>query len=345
MEKTGLMTWREPSEAGVLGTPTDAEKNARGERPAPLGALALVVLAAGCIFLLAACPSISLTRRSMEGAEPERLACFDEGESVEEAARDGEALFEAARQQTPLADLSGTWAQRVVTTSLSTVPFVGDVVSTNVSLLWLEVAQQGNALDIQARTCSVEIESSTGMMDTIVPDSFIDNIGISHRRAVVQPGPGGGLRFYQLRLAQLIGVELDDPMNGTLPESADDPRVIDQDGDGEPGMTVRVEGIISGDIYVAQRNWKVFCGDLVFGDETTGSESAPRIAGNIRWGMDQRVLGASNGLLNRQTDSVPHPDLSRNTFEIVPIDPEWGCDDIEAHADGLFPPPPPSPSP
>jgi hypothetical protein len=137
-------------------------------------------------------------------------------------------------------------------------------------------------------------------------------------------------------------VELDDPMNETLPESAEDPRVIDQDGDGEPGMTVRVEGIISGDIYVAQRNWKVFCGDLVSGDETTGSEDAPRIAGNIRWGMDQRVLGASSGLLNRQTDSVPHPDLARNTFEIVPIDPAWGCDDIEAHADALFPPSPPS---
>ena len=37
-----------------------------------------------------------------------------------------------------------------------------------------------------------------------------------------------------------------------LPGEADDPRVVDADSDGNPGVTVQVRGLIDGEVYMVQ---------------------------------------------------------------------------------------------
>jgi len=56
-----------------------------------------------------------------------------------------------------------------------------------------------------------------------------------------------------------------------------------------------------------------------------GVARGDRAAGQIEWNIEQIVLEASSFMLDRQTDTAPHPDASRHTFEAVRVDPALTC--------------------
>ena len=152
---------------------------------------------------------------------------------------------------------------------------------------------------------------------------------------VVVTGEPGAWRVERPGTPTPVGVRLADPANEALPTDPDDPRIVDDDGDGKPGITVTVrigEGL-EGELYIARR--EIFAYDLV-------QDGPDSMRGTVTDSSEQLVIGASLDLLattDAQWEQVP--DLTRSPILLERVSGEWDCDRLKAEADDLFPPDPP----
>jgi hypothetical protein len=107
--------------------------------------------------------------------------------------------------------------------------------------------------------------------------------------------------------------------------------VIDQDGDGHPGLTVpvNVAGLVSGDTYVVQRLRFALTGMLV---------DADTISGSIEFSSEQNVIAASDALLLMSYAYRPHPNLSRHAFVMRRVGFEWTCETTRERLPSLLSP-------
>lgn len=197
--------------------------------------------------------------------------------------------------------LAGRWAQLFVTTSESRAPVIGTVRSTTRTVLIADIVQRDTRLEIETRVCDIDIRSNAPV-DTIIPRRFIDALRPVRTTAWLSEA-SRGWTITRWSHVDPIGVRLDDAWSDPLPSRADDPRVFDQDGDGHPGVTVQVRGLIDGEIYVIQRGWSEMRDVRV---------DADTIRGTVRWGMDQSVVGASRWLLDSQPPTWPVRDDALN---------------------------------
>jgi hypothetical protein len=223
---------------------------------------------------------------------------------------------------------AGSWAQMQVTSEISEVPFVGEVTNRNITLLRLEHEQNGDSLIVTAETCSIEVDSGTSLVSIEFPQAFVDSLGIAIKPSMIEPADHG-YRFFQPRFTQLRGVRLENPETDPLPTEADDPRIFDQDGDGHPGITVRVAilGFIRGEVYVIQRDWNILNGEAT---------SPDTIDGLIEWGIEQVVLGASSPFLKARGNNRPDPVAEHSYFRTTRIDPRKDCTAIIEEREALF---------
>jgi len=143
----------------------------------------------------------------------------------------------------------------------------------------------------------------------------------------------GGWRVVRPATPTAIGIELEDPANDPLPTDPDDPRIIDADGDGNPGVTsrVKVTDDLQGEIYLARR--EIFAYDLT-------QESPDRLVGTVTDGSEQLIIGASDPvfLTPAQWEQIDDPD--RNPVIWQRVDDTWDCERLAAERDDLFPPNP-----
>jgi hypothetical protein len=130
-----------------------------------------------------------------------------------------------------------------------------------------------------------------------------------------------------------IGIAMADPANEVLPTDPNDPRIIDADGDGNPGVTsrVKVSDELQGDVYLARR--EIFIYDLT-------QQSPDRLEGSITDLSEQLVLGASNPVFAVATNWEQIDDPARNPVIWLRVDENWDCDRLAQERDGLFPPNP-----
>jgi hypothetical protein len=111
----------------------------------------------------------------------------------------------------------------------------------------------------------------------------------------------------------------------------DDPRVFDQDEDGEPGITYPVQvkiGLISfkGEIYTVQRlalhlKGKTDSKNSFLGDFTD-------------WSLEQNIIDATSSLLKVRQDNSP--DLDNSFFEAKRLESTWTCQDLLENKTELF---------
>jgi hypothetical protein len=142
------------------------------------------------------------------------------------------------------------------------------------------------------------------------------------------------LRVVRPATPTAIGIELEDPANESLPTDPNDPRITDDDGDGKPGVTAKIdvaEGV-QGELYLARR--EIFAYDVT-------QESPDRMVGFITDDSEQLVVGASDDIFDIQTGWVQHPDPERNPVIWQRVDDSWDCERLAAERDTLFPPNPP----
>ncbi len=144
----------------------------------------------------------------------------------------------------------------------------------------------------------------------------------------------GELRIHRPPTPTPVGIRLDDPFNEALPTDPADPRIVDDDGDGNPGITVTIEvsDDLRGELYIARREIFAYDATLVEPD---------RITGVVTDESEQLVIGASDpAFAISPANWRQHPDPSKSPMILVRVDDGWDCDRLAAERSELFPPTP-----
>mgnify|MGYP001817864532 FL=1 len=158
----------------------------------------------------------------------------------------------------------------------------------------------------------------------------------------IQPPPAvleidtvdGVLRVRRPPTPTPVGIRLDDPFNEPLPTDPDDPRIVDDDGDGKPGLTVTIEVTpeFIGELYIARREIFAFEAFLTEPDLLTGQ---------VTDDSEQLVIGASDPVFaSSPANWGQYPDLSKSPIILRRVDADWDCERLAAERDELFPPTP-----
>lgn len=223
--------------------------------------------------------------------------------------------------------LAGTWANAQVNGSLLNVPMVGVKANRIVSLVLVQMTQNAKTLQVRETVCDIQNETDTSLVTTIIPQAFIESMPVEEKETRLV-WTGTAWSYEQGQHWALQGVHLDDIVQDPLPTDPADPRVFDQDLDGHPGLTVRVTGMINGDIYVIQRGWNAML---------SREFATDRIYGYLTWGNEQVVLDATNEILKNPIESTVDPDPAKSWFEFVRVAPDFTCAELVAQKDALFP--------
>lgn len=122
----------------------------------------------------------------------------------------------------------------------------------------------------------------------------------------------------------------------SLPLSRDprDPALVDADGDGKPGVTVRLRmfNLLDGEIYLIRRE--------IYSDTLT-LHSDGNLYGSVKDESEQFVIGASRRILSQQSNPIQHPDPGLNPVVLARVNGELAtCEQLMEQRDRLFPPAP-----
>ena len=217
-------------------------------------------------------------------------------------------------------DLAGTWVMVQVYPQIAVLPLAGEVPRSSTVVQFVDVAQDGETLTMRDRYCFTLVEDGTPLVRTEIPDAFMASLVPTPRTAALR-ATEEGIAFEAENYVEVRGATLASPLADPLPTDPLDPRVIDQDGDGQPGMTVRVTvlAIVEGETYIVQRVQYRLTGWVLGPD---------RIEGRIEWTDEQVVLAATNPLLEVDTIGRHDPDPAAHRFVMVRVDPEWTCDTL-----------------
>ena len=143
----------------------------------------------------------------------------------------------------------------------------------------------------------------------------------------------GKLRVVRPATPTGIGIEFEDPANDVLPTDPADPRIVDADGDGNPGVTahIKLNEEVEGDLFIARR--EIFEYDLT-------QESPDRLVGTITDSSEQLVIDATNPIFLTPAQWVQLDDPARNPVIWQRVADDMDCQQLAAERDELFPPNP-----
>jgi hypothetical protein len=211
-----------------------------------------------------------------------------------------------------------------LTTTVADLPVIGDIYATSRLVTLHDLEHDGRRLHGGGRLCQLELDSGTSLVDTELSEGFKRALPPPYIDARVKQADGR-IRFTQARQWIVVGAELDDPKSDPLPTDEDDERVRDQDGDGEPGVTIGVSGLVDGEIYVAQRTWTRLAGTK----RVDGS-----FRGRVYFGNEQSILDATSSMLDDPPEAKPLP--KRSWFVLVPVAADTSCSDARDIAAPFF---------
>lgn len=225
-------------------------------------------------------------------------------------------------------NISGSWAQLQVVATIADAPLIGHVETLSIALVRWEIAQaKAGQLTIEQDACDLALTSENEFVQMVIPSAFVDSIVTyskpGHLDVTVDP-PQLDVPLHP----EVHGAILADDLNDPMPDSADDPRVVDGDNDGQPGLTVYITGVVDGALYVVQRNMT----------SINGIVSAPdRMEGLLGFSQEQIVLGSDNSILRKNPPlSAVDPDPAKSYFISVRVPAKWQCDEIVSNRDELF---------
>lgn len=139
----------------------------------------------------------------------------------------------------------------------------------------------------------------------------------------------GQWHLYRPPTPTLLGINGDPSL--PLSRDADDPDIIDPDGDGNPGVTVEIiiSNIIKGEIYITRR--EIFSNYLTLGPEGI-------LYGHVVDNSEQFVIGASLRILAQPSNSIQVSDFGLSPMMLVPISEDIDTpEELMTNRDRLFP--------
>lgn len=226
------------------------------------------------------------------------------------------------------ASLQGTWAKQMV---LSSESAAAGVRSKNkvVRVSLMKITEQDGKLLAEERACDVQTLNS-GATTINFPPSLLPLL--DRRSYTYQLSPNA--EALELKGAvEVLGARLQDPLRDALPERASDPRVLDQDGDGQPGVTVNVQArvviSIEAALYVSQRT---------FWNETLTQVDgrADRLSGRVDWRQEQFTLGSSNPLFTTVKPTVTTLP-AESSVTLQKVDANLDCAGLKRQLGSLLP--------
>lgn len=285
-------------------------REARPPRPPAAAALlaALLGLALGC-------------EAPAPGSD---FAAQDLGVGGAGAAGDGgDALppLDPAAGEDDTGDLSGVWFG--AWEAHTCLQMATSMENVSVTFFVDRIEHTGLRLQEQRTVCAMEI-GPVITMRTVIPGAVLEGMGVVTLDSTVD-SLHAGARYVSGESLMLWGLDLEDPLSAALPADPDDPAVLDTDGDGEPGATLRIQPSVC-DMGVVQRivtrTWgRVLSSNGIVG---TGAES-----------NDQVVLWATSPFCKAQFPTLPAPG-ERNRFVMVRVDGTRGAPDLDADGDGTI---------
>lgn len=237
------------------------------------------------------------------------------------------AIFPVLAGEEP-PDLCGRWALVEVMPGIADLPLVGHVELTTISGLFVDVKQEGTKLLLKETYAFVDVRMTPPMVATTVPEAFVACMPSAVQTGMLQPS-GACWAFAGGTLTQVRGAHLENPADDALPTSPDDPRVFDEDGDGQPGLTVhvRLAGVVSGNTYVVQRLILALHGSV---------DDANTVVGTVDWKSEENVVAASNPLLKMSYTYGPDRASTGNVFVMRRIDGSWTAQTLRDHLPELL---------
>jgi hypothetical protein len=233
-------------------------------------------------------------------------------------------------------EAAGTFALKVVNTTLVHIPILGDEAGggTNYRLVRRTWNADDGVYEQRSQLCG-GFNEEVGGVTTTLPESSYRAVPESTAERVVIDDDG---TYRQTDHLQLWGLRnLPDPFDTDLPANKDEAarsphkqRIYDMDDDGNDGVTASISGAVIGDVYIVQRKTVTTRGVVLGPDRAIGlAENTNEVV----------QLGNTNFLLDRQSEgsSEPHPDPKRSWFEEVRIDDDADCDVVSrAEGDGVL---------
>lgn len=221
-------------------------------------------------------------------------------------------------------DLSGTWAA-FTRYHANVQGFSSAQISR--ALYVYEITQTDGSLALTEDICLIEVDSDDGGIKIRLGPGFIQSQPTQNRTgAVTQNGASYDFALDLHHIAR--GVTLDDEVNDPLPEDPADPRIGDWDSDGHPGLTLLLDGLLSGQLFEIQRDTSAFAGTQV---------KADRIEGLATWSAEQIFLGSDpDYLIDLVKPAQPDPDPSKHTFQMSRVPAGSDCAYVIANRCDLF---------
>ncbi len=241
----------------------------------------------------------------------------------------------------PRCDLNGRWlvAQRVLADAIG---------QTQASHNWFyyELRQDGTTVTVtQGLNCGfdvvhvtplgADVDSSGAWPSILTHDNDAGRMGTMQATST-----GCSVAFDKLYTVRGATQSFYDDPTQPLPSASQQamgstPGWEDWDGDGNPGITFDVTAPTKGNLYVAQRDWTQYAGDVAF--DTTSFKLA------VTWNTEESVLGYTGSELITQT-SDPDTDPSQHYVYFVRLtadeatgDPTAICSAVRALVPSVAP--------
>lgn len=259
--------------------------------------LAATIASAAAVWaaLATGCSDLEPTPAEFDAIDRDSVAGLP-GDASATDSLDGDAI--AAGSAT------GTWA---MATDWSTCVYIGEVrfELRTYKLLRVEIEQVGAVWREQRSVCSVVNTPLLGQTTVFSP--ALINSYATQQLLSTATGTATGSAYYGALDLQLFGAQLSQPVTEAMPTSTADPRVVDSDGDGHPGGTLKVGAIC--ELYAANRAISQVSGQFV---------SPTRIEGGALHDTTQVAFAASSGFCAQSFVTVPNQ--PHNSFVLARVD-------------------------
>lgn len=187
----------------------------------------------------------------------------------------------------------------------------------------VEIEEEGAGLRESRRLCELTLSPLLGFRP-VASQAVLESIEFPQidYGYVTRLVPGGA--YASATEVGLWGMALEDPIADPLPTSPEDPAVIDGDGDGNPGVSLLLEG--SGcSRFMAQRQIVRYFGELLAPNDIRGTSATI---------TEAQVLGATASLCELAPAVQPNDQAS--IFRLVRVDGRGGSVNADDNDDGVI---------
>ncbi|AKT42736.1 hypothetical protein [Chondromyces crocatus] len=226
---------------------------------------------------------------------------------------------------TSVTDVSGTWALlQVGSMQVQAQGFAEPFTNRIVDLLLVVQTQSGDKVTMNAQYCDHFTEDPDSVVKATIPEAYRNSL-----MPVVRVGTFVDGRFEMPELVEVVGAGLSSSSEA-LPTTPDDPRVLDQDADQKPGVTILLSGFVDGEVHVVERKKTTLAGVALAADQ---------IEGTTAFSSEQSVVDAIPQSLMAQVSSSEQssdPEVCNSYFKMVRVEASTDCATLRAQRDTLF---------